>query len=89
MWRRVCAPGDVPENGMKEFTLDDKSKVLIVSAGDEYFARVAQSQKEQMEAASRKFGPEAVAVLSRHSTDLFDLQADALRGAGVKGSPHP
>ncbi len=38
MWRRVCAPAEVPDNGMKEFTLDGALKVLIVNAGGEYFA---------------------------------------------------
>jgi toluene monooxygenase system ferredoxin subunit len=51
MWRRVCAPGDVPQDGMKEFTLDDASKVLIVSAGDEYFAYQALCPHEAVSLA--------------------------------------
>jgi toluene monooxygenase system ferredoxin subunit len=36
-WRRVCAAGDVPINGMKAFVVDGVS-VLVVDTGD---ARVA------------------------------------------------
>ena len=46
MWRRVCAPADVPDNGMKEFTLDDQSRILIVNAGGEYFAYQAMCPHE-------------------------------------------
>jgi toluene monooxygenase system ferredoxin subunit len=46
MWRRVCAPDEVPDNGMKEFTLDDASKILILNAGGEYFAYQAMCPHE-------------------------------------------
>jgi toluene monooxygenase system ferredoxin subunit len=38
MWKKVCAPSEVPDNGMKEFTLDDATRILVVNAGGEYFA---------------------------------------------------
>ena len=37
VWRRVCAPGDVPANGMKEFPVDGIS-VLIVNTGGAFVA---------------------------------------------------
>jgi toluene monooxygenase system ferredoxin subunit len=38
MWKKVCAPSDIPDNGMKEFTLDDGTRILILHAGGEYVA---------------------------------------------------
>src|SRR5215469_3273007 len=36
-WKRVCARGDVPANGMKQFTVDGVD-VLMVNAGDAFVA---------------------------------------------------
>jgi len=36
-WKRVCATGDVPANGMKEFAVNGTS-VLIVNTGDAFVA---------------------------------------------------
>ena len=46
MWRTVCRRDEVPENGMKEFSVDDALKVLIVNAGGEYFAYQAECPHE-------------------------------------------
>ena len=46
MWKRVCVPSDVPEAGMKEFTLDDATRILVVHAGGEYFAYQAMCPHE-------------------------------------------
>lgn len=34
----LCRRGDVPVNGMKECDVEGGAKVLVVNAGDEYFA---------------------------------------------------
>ena len=36
-WKRVCAAGDVAENGLKQFDVDGVS-ILIANLGDEYRA---------------------------------------------------
>jgi len=46
MWKTVCRRDEVPDNGMKEFSVDDALKVLIVNAGGEYFAYQAQCPHE-------------------------------------------
>jgi toluene monooxygenase system ferredoxin subunit len=46
MWKKVCGLGDVPDNGMKEFTVDGRARVLIVNAGSEYFAYQAECPHE-------------------------------------------
>jgi toluene monooxygenase system ferredoxin subunit len=46
MWRTVCRRDDVPDNGMKEFSVDGGLKVLIVNAGGEYFAYQAECPHE-------------------------------------------
>ncbi len=38
MWKRVCAVGDVPTGGMKAFSVDGTTSVLIVNAANEHFA---------------------------------------------------
>ena len=38
MWKAVCRRDEVPDNGMKEFTVGGALKLLIVNAGGEYFA---------------------------------------------------
>jgi toluene monooxygenase system ferredoxin subunit len=38
MWKTVCRRAEVPENGMKEFSVDGAFRVLIVNAGTECFA---------------------------------------------------
>jgi toluene monooxygenase system ferredoxin subunit len=49
MWKRVCRRDEVPENGMKEFSVDDAFKVLIVNAGGKYFAYQAQCPHEAVQ----------------------------------------
>ncbi len=46
MWRTVCRLAEVPQSGMKEFTVDDSSRILIVHSGSEYFAYQAQCPHE-------------------------------------------
>jgi toluene monooxygenase system ferredoxin subunit len=36
-WRRVCASGDVPVNGIKEFAVDG-TRLVVVNAGDAFVA---------------------------------------------------
>ncbi len=42
MWRKVCRVDEVPDNGMKEFTVEGASRILIVRTGTEYFAYQAE-----------------------------------------------
>ncbi len=42
MWRKVCRLDEVPDNGMKEFTVEGASRILIVHAGTDYFAYQAE-----------------------------------------------
>ena len=44
-WTRVCASGDVPANGMKEFSVDGV-KVLLVHTGDAFVAFQAMCPHE-------------------------------------------
>jgi (2Fe-2S) ferredoxin/nitrite reductase/ring-hydroxylating ferredoxin subunit len=37
-WKRVCATGDVPASGMKEFAVDGIGGVLVVHTGQEFVA---------------------------------------------------
>ncbi|HEV8440363.1 MAG TPA: Rieske 2Fe-2S domain-containing protein [Methylomirabilota bacterium] len=48
MWKTVCRRDEVPDNGMKEFSVDGAFKVLVVNAGGEYFAYQAQCPHESV-----------------------------------------
>ena len=44
-WKRVCASGDVPVNGIKEFSIDGVS-LIVVNAGDAFVAYQAMCPHE-------------------------------------------
>ena len=46
MWRRLCEVGEVPDNGMKQVTVEGVPAILIVNAGTEYFAYQAMCPHE-------------------------------------------
>jgi toluene monooxygenase system ferredoxin subunit len=46
MWRKVCRRDEVPQSGMKEFTVDGGPRILVVNSGAEYFAYQAQCPHE-------------------------------------------
>jgi toluene monooxygenase system ferredoxin subunit len=46
MWKRLCGVNDLPENGMKEFSVDGESRILVVSTGGDYLAYQAQCPHE-------------------------------------------
>jgi toluene monooxygenase system ferredoxin subunit len=46
-WRRVCAAGDVPRNGMKAFMVDGVG-VLVVDTGEAFFAVEAMCPHESV-----------------------------------------
>jgi toluene monooxygenase system ferredoxin subunit len=86
MWRRVCAPDEVPDNGMKEFDVDGALKVLIVNAGGEYFAYQAQCPHEAV-ALEQGIHDGAVLTCLEHLWQ-FDVRTGAPLGdaeAGLTG----
>ena len=44
-WKRVCAPGEVPVNGIKEFSIDGVN-LIVVNAGDAFVAYQAMCPHE-------------------------------------------
>lgn len=35
---RVCNVSDIPDNGMKDFDVDDETKILVINSGESYYA---------------------------------------------------
>jgi hypothetical protein len=92
IWQAISAVAMAsPDNPMlantaKMFADMQKKDETSKKAADAYFAGLAADQQKRMGEAKEKFGPQAVAVLARHTQELYDLQMDALH-AGRAPSP--
>lgn len=47
-WKMACRTEDVPESGLKECALEGGGRVLIVRAGEEYFAYQASCPHQEV-----------------------------------------
>ena len=86
-WKRVCAPADVPANGMKEFAVDGVG-VLVVHTGDAFVAFQAMCPHEAFPLETGVHDGCALTCLE-HMWQ-FDLRTGAPMGdaqTGLKGYP--
>jgi toluene monooxygenase system ferredoxin subunit len=83
MWKAVCRSDEVPDNGMKEFSVSDAFKVLIVNAGGEYFAYQAQCPHEAVQ-LEQGIHDGAVLTCLEHLWQ-FDVRSGAPLGDAEKG----
>ena len=81
-WHRVCAAGDVPANGMKEFAVNGTS-VLIVNTGDAFVAFQALCPHEAVPLAAGVCDGAALTCLEH--LWQFDLQTGAPMGDAQEG----
>jgi hypothetical protein len=92
IWGAVTAVAAAsPDNPMMQkashmFEQMEKQGGPAKKAADDYFAKMAADQKKGMDEATEKYGADAVAVLSRHTKELYDLQMDALHATFGKGA---
>ncbi len=45
----LCNTNEVPEDGMKQFELDDGTKVIVLRSGDEFYAYDAMCPHQEVE----------------------------------------
>ena len=86
-WKRLGASREVPENGMKEFSVDGVN-VLVVNAGDGFFAYQALCPHEAV-ALEQGIHDGSVLTCLEHMWQ-FDLRTGAPLGdaeVGLKGYP--
>jgi nitrite reductase/ring-hydroxylating ferredoxin subunit/(2Fe-2S) ferredoxin len=86
-WKRVCAPADVPANGMKEFAVDGVG-VLVVHTGEAFVAFQAMCPHEAFPLETGVHDGCALTCLE-HMWQ-FDLRTGAPMGdaqTGLKGYP--
>jgi nitrite reductase/ring-hydroxylating ferredoxin subunit/(2Fe-2S) ferredoxin len=86
-WKRVCAAGDVPPNGMKEFAVDGTG-VLVVNTGEGFVACQAMCPHEAIPLESGVHDGRTLTCLEH--LWQFDLRTGAPMGdatEGLKGYP--
>jgi nitrite reductase/ring-hydroxylating ferredoxin subunit/(2Fe-2S) ferredoxin len=86
-WKRVCAAGEVPANGMKEFAIDGTS-VLVVHTGDAFVAFQAMCPHEAIPLEMGIHDGSTLTCLEH--LWQFDLSTGAPMGdaqEGLKGYP--
>ena len=87
-WRRVCAAGDVPANGMKEFPVDGVGGVLVVNTGEGFVACQAMCPHEAIPLEAGVHDGRTLTCLEH--LWQFDLRTGAPMGdatEGLKGYP--